>query len=311
MRYFSLFLVLILTIFGLIFLPRTSLALSQKLPTPTPRANATFEPLASDSATASQSSKPIPPKPQKSDITQPTKPKNKLERALLARPINHPSWNNFITYIVQRSVQHGLPVNTIVLILLLPLAASLIAILRHIVGLRGLGIFTPTVLSVAFLSAGVEVGLIIFFTIVITLTLFRLILKKLHFRIQYLPRMALIMVFISLSMVILFYFLVLYTTLDVYTLSIFPIIIMILLAESFMEIQIGRSLREAIYFTLQTLLIALLVYLVLTSDWVQIVMITHIELTTFLIILIDTFVGKYIGLRILEYWRFKRLVSSR
>ncbi len=311
MKNLLLFLIILGTILGLVFPIRTSLALSKKTLTPTPQVTITPEPLASESAAASQSSKFIPPQPKKSDITQPTKPKNKLERALLARPINHPSWNNFITYIVQQSVQHGLPVNTIVLILLLPLAASLIAILRHIVGLKGLGIFTPTVLSVAFLSAGVEVGLIIFFTIVITLTLVRLTLKKLHFRIQYLPRMALIMVFISLSMIGLFYFLVRYTTLDVYTLSIFPIIIMILLAESFMEIQIGRSLREAIYFTLQTLLISLLVYLVLTSDWVQVIMITHIELTTLLIILIDIFVGKYVGLRILEYWRFRRLVSSR
>ncbi len=279
--------------------------------TPSTAPIVTSEPLASASAVASQSVTPKPVKVKKSDITQPTKPKNKLERALFTHPISKPNWYNFLTYIVQRSVKHGVPVNTLVLILLLPLAASIIAILRHIVGLKGLGIFTPTVLSVAFLSTGVEVGLIIFFTIVITLTLVRLILKKLHFRIQYLPRMALIMVFISLSMIFLFYLLVRYTTMNVYTLSIFPIIIMILLAESFMEIQIGRSLREAIYLTLQTLLIALLVYWVLTSDWVQTMMIMHIEASTLLIILLDIFVGKYVGLRILEYWRFRRLVSSR
>ncbi len=274
-------------------------------PVPTP-------PIASQSSlVASQSSVPVPVKAQKSDITQPNKPKSKLERALFSRKITKPAWNNFLGYIIQDSVRHGLPVNTLVLILLLPLAGAMIAILRHVVGLQGLGIFTPTVLSVAFLSTGISLGLIIFFVIVFTLTLVRLVLKKIRFRMQYLPRMALIMSFISISMIVLFYGLVKYTAMNVYTLSIFPIIIMILLAESFMEIQIGRSLREAIYLTIQTLLIALLVYWILTLEWVQIIMVTHTELVMSLIILIDIFVGKYVGLRILEYWRFRRLVSSR
>ncbi len=248
---------------------------------------------------------------QKEDITQPTKPKNKLEQRLFARQVEKPSWNNFLRYVVQEAVKHGVPINTLVLILLLPLAGAIIAVLRHVVGLRGLGIFTPTVLSVAFISTGVGVGLIIFFTVVASLTIVRLILRKMKFRMQYLPRMALIMVFISLSIVGLFYGLVLYTQVDIYSISIFPILIMMLLAESFMEIQIGRSLREAVYLTLQTLLIALLVYFVLTMEWVQLMMVTYPELVILTVVLIDIFVGKYVGLRILEYWRFRKLITSR
>jgi len=247
----------------------------------------------------------------KEDITQPSKPKNRLEQELFKQDITRPSWNNLIRYVVQEAVRHGVPINTLVLILLLPLAGAIIAIMRHVVGLRGLGIFTPTVLSVAFISTGISAGLIIFFTVVASLTLVRLILRKLKFRMQYLPRMALIMVFISLSIVALFFILVMYTQVDIYTISIFPILIMMLLAESFMEVQIGRSLREAVYLTLQTLVIALLVFWVLTLEAVQVMMVTYPEVVILTVILVDVFVGKYVGLRILEYWRFKRLISSR
>ncbi len=274
-------------------------------------------PLATESGQATESAKlatvsaRVKLSQQKEDITQPTKPKNKLEQRLFAKEIKKPSWNNFLRYVVQEAVRHGVPINTLVLILLLPLAGAIIATLRHVVGLRGLGIFTPTVLSVAFISTGIGVGLIIFFTVVASLTIVRLVLRKMKFRMQYLPRMALIMVFISLSIVGLFYGLVIYTQVDIYSISIFPILIMMLLAESFMEVQIGRSLREAIYLTLQTLVIALLVYFVLTMEWVQVMMVAYPELVILTVILIDVFVGKYVGLRILEYWRFRKLITSR
>ncbi len=276
----------------------------------TPIATGSF--LASPSAKGSASaSARVKASKQKEDITQPTKPKNKLEQVLAKQVISQPTWRNFIRYLVQQSVNHGVPINTLVLILLLPLAGAIIATLRHMIGLRGLGIFTPTVLSVAFISTGISVGLIIFSTVVISLTLVRLVLKKIKFRMQYLPRMSLIMIFITLSIIFLFYFLATKTQIDIYTISIFPILIMMLLAESFMEVQIGRSLREAIYLTIQTLLIALLVYWVLTMEWVQVLMISHTEAVVLATILWDIFVGKYVGLRVLEYWRFRRLVSSR
>ncbi|NOY14891.1 MAG: hypothetical protein GXP43_01610 [bacterium] len=272
---------------------------------------ATDSGVASGSARLATMSARVKTAQQKEDITQPTKPKNRLEQRLFQKEIKSPSWNNFLRYVVQESVRHGVPINTLVLILLLPLAGAIITTLRHVVGLRGLGIFTPTVLSVAFISTGIGVGLIIFFMVVFSLTVVRLILRRMKFRMQYLPRMALIMVFISLSIVALFFGLVRYTMVDIYSISIFPILIMMLLAESFMEVQIGRSLREAVYLTLQTLLIALLVYFVLTMESVQILMVTYPEAVILMVILTDIFVGKYVGLRILEYWRFRKLITSR
>ena len=48
----------------------------------------------------------------------------------------------------------GVPENTIVMLLLLPVIATFIAATRQIVGVRGFGIFLPAALSVAFVAIG-------------------------------------------------------------------------------------------------------------------------------------------------------------
>ena len=46
--------------------------------------------------------------------------------------------------------------------MLFPFIAAIIAGLRHIVGIRGFGIFLPAVLSVVFVSTGTTAGLVLF-----------------------------------------------------------------------------------------------------------------------------------------------------
>ena len=53
---------------------------------------------------------------------------------------------NPIKYAIRSAVSAGVPANTLALLLLLPLIASVIAATRHLVGLRGFGIFLPAAL---------------------------------------------------------------------------------------------------------------------------------------------------------------------
>ena len=109
---------------------------------------------------------------EKTDLTQPTgETKNKLERVLEENPVGELSWNNFLRYSITHAVKNGVPVNTVVLILLFPLVVAMVTAARHLIGVRGAGILTPALLSVAFLATGIWAGVVLFLIILIVTVL--------------------------------------------------------------------------------------------------------------------------------------------
>jgi len=102
-------------------------------------------------------------------------------------------FGNPINHAIQRAIAQGVPENTIVLLLLLPIVAFVIAFSRNVIGIRGFGIFLPAALSIAFVATGPIVGIGLFLLIVVISTLVRMILRRLNIKLQYLPRMALIL----------------------------------------------------------------------------------------------------------------------
>lgn len=163
---------------------------------------------------------------KKPDITEPEGAvKSKLQQLLDGQSLEPLNYSNFLRHAIHRAVSQGVPPNTIVLVLLFPVVAAIIAASRHLLGLRGFGIFTPAVLSVAFVATGLLSGILIFSVILLVATLSKFILKRL--KLQYLPRMALLLWFVSLGVLALM-FTSTYLNLEAITkLNIFPILILV------------------------------------------------------------------------------------
>jgi hypothetical protein len=214
---------------------------------------------------------------------------------------------NFIQYLIRKAVLAGMPANTIVLVILFPLVAALIAAGRHLIGLRGFGIFTPAVLSVAFVATGIVTGILLFLIILAVATLAKNISKKA--KLQYLPRMALLFWFVCIGVLGVILVAPILDLQNLMTLSIFPILILILLAENFIEVQIGKSQREATELTVETIILALISSLVLSLEMVQKFALMNPELLLLGVGLFDVFMGRYVGLRLTEYRKFKKLLN--
>ncbi len=214
---------------------------------------------------------------------------------------------NFFQGIVSQAVTSGVSEQTIILFLLLPLVASLVATTRHLIGFRGFGIFIPTALALAFYATGIGTGLLVFVAILLTASLARRLLRRL--RIHYLPRMALLLWFVSL-VVLLLIFVSPYLGMGLLkSLSIFPVLILILSAEEFMAVQIGKSLREATRLTLETMVIALVGYLVFKLPFLQSMALKQPQWVVLTPLVLNLGVGRFNGLRLLEYRRFKKLLK--
>lgn len=244
----------------------------------------------------------------KEDITERESPvKSKLEGYLSEKDPGPLSWRNFVQYGIRQAVDQGVSPNTVVLVLLFPLVAAMIAAARHLFGLTGFGIFVPAMLSVAMVATGVKVGLILFSIILLVATLARTVTKRL--RMQYLPRMALLMWFVSVGVLAVLLGAVNLQFGELSAVSIFPILILMLLAENFIEVQVGKSRREAMRVTVQTLVMAIVGAMLMRLDLVQKWVLLNPELILALVVVFDVYVGKYVGLRLLERIKFKSLLK--
>lgn len=246
---------------------------------------------------------------EKQDLTQPTgEAKNKLEQVLIDHPVGNLSWDNFLRFSIERAVKNGLPVNTIVLILLFPLVVAIVAASRHLIGVRGVGILTPALLSVAFLATGIWAGVGLFLIILFVATTTRILLKRL--KLQYLPRMSLLLWFVSAGVMGTLLLASTFNVANFVTIGIFPILILMSLAETFIDIQQGRSANEAKDIIFQTFILAMISSLILAWEVVQKTVLLYPEIVFFGVAVIDIILGKYTGLRLTEYLMFKRVTGE-
>ncbi len=273
---------------------------------------ATTEALATDSSKLASPSAEIVEKIQEKkdqDITETGgKQKSRLEAYLDENPPAKLNWNNFLQHAIRQSVSNGLPVNVLVLLLLFPLIASFIAASRHIIGLRGFGIYIPAVLSVALVSTGVIEGLLIFFVIAFLAIVAKKFLRIA--RLSYLPRTALMLWIVSIGIfatLILAPYVKLTTLLSV---NIFPILILILLAENFLDAQAKTKQSEALALTIETIGLAVVSGFLLKWEPLQQFALSEPELLIFFSGFINILIGKFIGLRLSERLRFRSLIEE-
>ncbi len=207
--------------------------------------------------------------------------------------------------IVQYMTTHGVPELSLVFFLMLPVAATIITFARQMLGVKAFGIYIPLIVTFAFLATGIKYGVFIFLITVIVGTILRFILKKT--RLLYLPRMALSLIMITACIYILFIAAIYLDRTGFVKVSVFPVLILITLSEKFIATQIRRSNRMAIILTSETLILSLICYYVITWQVVQSFALSYPLVVIGAAILINILLGRWTGLRLTEYLRFKEV----
>jgi hypothetical protein len=212
-----------------------------------------------------------------------------------------------ISPIVSYFIDQGVPLTTVVLLLMFPIIATMIAFLRQVVGIKAFGIYTPSIITFAFFATGIKYGVVLFASVIIVGMIIRILLKR--FRILYLPRVA-----ITLSIVALIILLMLVVggslqRTGLAAVSIFPLLIIITLVEKFIATQIEKGNKTAFYLALETLAISIVGYYLLKWGLLVKVIIAY-PWIILLTIPINIALGKWTGLRISEYFRFKEVFKK-
>jgi len=205
----------------------------------------------------------------------------------------------------------GVPIQTAILLLMLPVVATLVAFSRQIIGIKAFGIYTPSIVTfalIAFDPNGLKYGIAIFVGVIATGMLTRYVLRR--FRLLYLPRVAITLSVISFTMLAMLVFGGYFQRTGWAAVSIFPLLIMITISEKFVAVQIEKGTKTALILAGETLVVSLIGYalvswpafirLLLSAPWIVL-----------LTIPINIILGKWAGLRLSEYVRFAKILRQK
>lgn len=210
---------------------------------------------------------------------------------------------NIINYWVRMKDVH-VPLRLIMLILLVPIAGTVICIFRNIFGLVGFGTFMPALIAVAFQETGFFLGSLFFLLMLIMASAFNTCLVR--FRLLHIPRLTIVLTFVVIGLVVISIICVNSGLLRGATVTLFPIAILTLTTERFTQTILEDSWKEAAKRLLITYLTASACFLMIGASSLQLLVLAFPELLL-LNIAINLLIGSWSGLRISEYFRFRAL----
>ena len=209
--------------------------------------------------------------------------------------------------IIQLIASQGVDVEMAYLMLSLPSLATRIAIFRQVIGIKSFGIYTPLALAFAFWATGLKYGLAIFIIILTTGTLVRYFLK--NFTLLYIPRMAIVITAISIATLAMLTVGGYMQKTALASTSILAILILITLIEKFISTQVEKGFRTASLLSIETLIISTVCYYIVIWDKFRNLVLEHPEYILLLFI-VNLLLGKWTGLRLTEYFRFKGVINN-
>lgn len=211
-------------------------------------------------------------------------------------------WNALQT-LVNYMLTHGVPSDTVLLLLMLPVIATILTFLKQVIGITTFGLYTPSIIALSFLALGWHIGLLFFFFILGTSYATRECMRR--WRLLYIPKVAIILTVVSFSLLILLA-LGAFFGITPSRGTVFILLIMSTLAESFLNLKTEEGWRAACLGIGETLLAALLCVALIEWPPFQSLILAYPE-TVLLTLLINAFLGQWTGLRLIEYFRFREV----
>lgn len=212
---------------------------------------------------------------------------------------------NFLSALVNIMIDRGVPSSTILLILMLPIIVTVVAFMKQVVGIDTLGVYTPSILALSFIALNLWFGLFIFISLIGIGILVRQVLHR--YRLLYIPRMAIVLTFTSLTILLLIFLGSIFNIGNVTGAAIFPMLIMSTMVEKFVAVQSDRGARGAIKVVAEVLLVVLLCFFVAEWDFLKVVVLGYPEVVLFFLAF-NFLLARWTGLRLTEYFRFRELI---
>ncbi len=187
-------------------------------------------------------------------------------------------------------------------LLMVPLGAFLVVVLRNIVGLKTFGTFMPILIALAFRETQLLWGIVLFVLLVSLGLLFRFYLERL--RLLLVPRLAAVLTIVVLLMAVVSVISAETGMQRGLSIALFPMVILAMTIERMSIIWEEHGAGESIKQGVGSLVIASLGYLVMTNERLQHLVFVFPELLLVVLGLM-LLLGRYTGYRLSELRRFR------
>ncbi len=204
----------------------------------------------------------------------------------------------------------SLPVNTQAVyrvMLLVPIGAFLLVILRNIVGIRTFGTFMPVLIALSFRETGLLAGIVLFIILVSFGLMIRFYLERL--KLLVVPRLAAVLILVVGMMAV---FSVVTHSLGIQrglSIALFPMVILTMTIERMSILWEERGSGEALWAGLGSLVTAALAFLVMNIKYVEHMVFVFPELLL-VVLAVTMLLGRYSGFRLMDIHRFKALATD-
>lgn len=192
-------------------------------------------------------------------------------------------------------------------LLLVPIGAFVMLILRNIVGIKTYGTFMPVLVALAFRETALVAGITLFVLVVGAGLLVRFYLERL--RLLLVPRLTAILILVVMLMALIS---VVANRLDLevgLSVALFPMVIMAMTIERMSVAWDERGAGTAIKEGVGTIVVAALAYLVMTWDRLEHLIYVYPEFL-FYLFAAALLLGRYSGYRLMELFRFRALARE-
>ena len=195
----------------------------------------------------------------------------------------------------------NLPLDLLRGLLLLPIIALVIAILRNVVGFKTFGIFLPALIALGLTNVDLWWGTTAFMIVILVVAILHYPLEK--FGLLHTPKLVIMMTCVVVTLLGLS-MLGIQQNWQILTTSMFlPVIVLSITAERFAKTLVEENLVDALKMLGFTFLLAFICYPMFQANLLMGLVLTYPEI--YLIVLgIMILLGRWIGLRVLEYNRF-------
>ncbi|HZJ81900.1 MAG TPA: 7TM domain-containing protein, partial [Guyparkeria sp.] len=208
----------------------------------------------------------------------------------------------------------GLPIdvqNTYRVLLLVPLGALIIALLRNVIGIRTFGTFMPVLIALSFRETQLVGGVVLFTLVVAMGLLVRFYLE--HLKLLLVPRLAAVVIVVILLMALISIISHRAGFEVGLSVGLFPMVILAMTIERVSIVWEEHGPGDALIQGAGSLAVAALAYLVMINSYVTHLFFVFPELLL-VVLAITLLLGRYTGYRLTELFRFRAfrtLVQAR
>jgi hypothetical protein len=192
-------------------------------------------------------------------------------------------------------------------LLMVPIGAFLIVILRNVIGLRTFGTFMPILIALAFRETELLWGMVLFCLLIAMGLLIRFYLE--YLKLLLVPRLASVLIIVIILMALISIFSHKLGFDRGLSVALFPMVIMAMTIERMSLAWEELGAGEALVQGLGSLMVAALGYLCMSSRYLEHLIFVFPELLL-VVLAMTLLLGRYTGYRLTELWRFRAALKG-